>query len=114
MPRERWPSGTLAGVESLPCGHIAYAGSSRMCAHLVDPAARTVDYVRLLTGHGMRYDMCCTACDPAMREGQPPELLVACEGCVARFTEDGYGTCTAWRGEPGIERRPEPTDPTVV
>jgi len=58
--------------------------------------------------------LCCTACDEAMRAGQPVGLLVACEGCVARYDEEGYGDCIAWRGAPGIEQRPEPIDTTVV
>ena len=44
---------TLSAVETLACGHVAYAGHSRVCPHLVRPAEDDdLDSVRLLTGQG--------------------------------------------------------------
>ena len=83
-----------------------------MCRHLV--GSESEDHVRLLTGHGLDYDLCCRACDRSMLDGSPPELLVACEGCVARCLEDDWCTLLAWRGEPGILERAEPLDAAVV
>ena len=83
-----------------------------MCRHLVGSEGE--DHVRLLTGHGLDYDLCCRACDRALLDGSPPELLVACEGCVARCLEDDWCTLLAWRGEAGIRVRAEPLDAAVV
>ncbi len=49
-----------------------------------------------------------------MLDGSPPELVVACEGCVARCIEDDWSALLAWRGEPGIPVRAEPLDAAVV
>jgi hypothetical protein len=105
---------TLTVVKTLPCGHVAHLGSSRICRHLVDPAARNAGHVRLLTGHGMRYNVCCAVCDKALRAGEPVQLVDACEGCVASYADEEHGSLIAWRGEPGIAERPEPVDPTIA
>jgi hypothetical protein len=97
-------------VDLLPCGHVAVVGASRMCPHLLGTEGE--DHVRMLTGRALEYDLCCPACDRAARDGTPPALLPACEGCVARRTDDRGPV--AWRGEPGIPVRPEPLDATVV
>jgi hypothetical protein len=98
-------------MDVLPCGHVAVAGLSRMCRHLL--GSEGGNHVRLLTGRGLDFDLCCGACDRAATGGSPPELLRACEGCVARCVDDDWDT-VAWRGEPGILERPEPFDATVV
>lgn len=100
-----------AAVDLLPCGHVAAVGPSRMCRHLLGTEGE--DHVRLLTGHGLDCDLCCPVCDRAARDGSPPELLPACEGCVARCIDESWGP-VAWRGEPGILERPEPLDTTLV
>ncbi|WP_230686898.1 WD40 repeat domain-containing protein [Catellatospora vulcania] len=82
-----------------------------MCRHLVGDDAEAA-HVRLLTGHGLEFDMCCPACGEAVAEGRPVELLIACDGCVARCA-DSDGHLRAWRGTPGIAERPGPLDPTV-
>jgi hypothetical protein len=97
-------------MELLPCGHVARPGTSRLCPHLI--VAADADQVRLLTGRGLAYDLCCAACDEALRAGGRVELVVACEGCVDRCTDDGE--VIAWRGEPPVTDRPEPVDLTVV
>jgi hypothetical protein len=71
-----------------------------VCRHLLDADGRG-DQVRLLTGDELRYDMCCRDCDQALTAGTPPDLLVACEGCVARLVES-FAEPVAWRGEPGV------------
>jgi hypothetical protein len=98
-------------MDVLPCGHVAVAGTSRMCRHLLGSEGE--EHVRLLTGRGLEFDVCCAACDRAALDGRPPELLVACEGCVARCTSEDW-ELLAWRGEPGILARPEPFDTTVA
>lgn len=102
-------------MNTLACGHLAYAGRSRVCPHLARPAEDVdVDYVRLLTGHGLEADLCCTACDAARQQGMPVRLEMICEGCVARYDDDDAGYFAGWRGEPGISERPEPVDTTVT
>jgi hypothetical protein len=81
-----------------------------MCRHLIE--AEQSEYVRLLTGRGLDSDLCCRDCDRAAQVGEAAELLVACEGCVTRCTDDWSGL-VAWRGVPGITERPEPFDATV-
>ena len=108
----RLPVWQDALVDLLPCGHVAVAGPSRMCRHLLGSEGE--DHVRLLTGRGLGYDLCCSACDRAALDGNPPELVSACEGCVTRCTEDDWYTLLAWRGEPEILTRPAPLDPAVV
>ena len=99
-------------MDLLPCGHVAVAGPSRMCRHLIGSGGE--DHVRLLTGRALEYDLCCPACDRAALGGDPPELLVACEGCVARCIDDDWCTLLAWRGEPGVMTCAEPLDVTIV
>jgi hypothetical protein len=65
-----------------------------MCRHLLGTEGE--DHVRVLTGHGLECDLCCPAYDRAARDGSPPELLLACEGCVARCIDEGWGP-VAWR-----------------
>lgn len=100
-------------MDTLPCGHVAHAGGSRMCRHLVDPANRDTTHMRLLTGRGLDHDLCCVACDAARRAGEVLDLTRACEGCVARVADD-FHDLAAWRGEPGIFERPEPVDTTLI
>jgi hypothetical protein len=102
----------LGGVEPLPCGHVAHAGPSRLCPHLIgdEPAE---EYVALLTGVGIEHDMCCFECDLATARGHQPLLLEACEGCVARL-EDDMWALQGWRGTPSVLERPEPVDATVM
>lgn len=83
-----------------------------MCRHLLGDGSDD-DHVRLLTGHRTDYDMCCQDCAKAADSGQPVDLLVACEGCVARCAESDW-SIIGWRGAPGIEQRPEPLDATVL
>ena len=48
-----------------------------MCRHPAGTAElEHLEYVRLLTGDGLDHDMCCTACDEAMRQGSSPDLGV--------------------------------------
>jgi hypothetical protein len=101
-----------APVDLLPCGHVAVAGMSRMCRHLFG-SEEGGEHVRLLTGRGLEFDLCCVDCDRAARDGSPPELLLACEGCVALFDGADWAL-VAWRGEPEILARPERFDTTVV
>jgi hypothetical protein len=98
-------------VELLACGHAADAGSSRLCPDLI--GTQDGEHVRLLTGHGLDADLCCRDCDRAAQGGAPVDLVVACEGCVGRCT-DQWWKVVGWRGEPGIGVRPEPFDPTVT
>jgi hypothetical protein len=102
-------------VEVLACGHVAHSGTSLVCRHLAGPAeGDDIAYVRLLTGHGLDYDLCCTACDTAIAAGAPADLVQVCEGCVGRYDDQEAGYLSAWRGTPGVLERPEPVDPTVV
>lgn len=102
-------------MKVLACGHVAHAGAARMCRHLAgladdgDPA-----HVRVLTGRGIEFDLCCQACDAELAAGRQPELVRACEGCVARVAEDEWADMIGWRGEPGIAERAEPLDPAVT
>lgn len=82
-----------------------------MCRHLLGTEGE--DHVRLLTGRGLEYDLCCPVCDRAAADGSPPELVAACEGCVARCTDD-WSAQLGWRGQPGILTRPEPLDQAIV
>ena len=96
-------------METLVCGHVAYPGKSRMCRHLVGRGEDGVPpHVRRLTGRGLDFDLLCAGCD-----GQPVELVVTCEGCVAVYLDDDHRALTAWRGEAGIAERPEPLDVRV-
>jgi hypothetical protein len=95
-------------MEVLSCGHVAHPGRSRLCRHLTVPEAPT-EHLRMLTGEGINYDLCCPACD---RDGAV-EYVVACEGCVQRIEDERYD-CLGWRGQPGIRERAEPLDPTIV
>lgn len=98
-------------MDLLPCGHVAIAGTNRMCRHLLGTEGD--GHVRLLTGRGLEFDLCCAACDRAALDGSPPELLPACEGCVTRCTDDDWALL-AWRGEPGIPARLEHLGTTVT
>jgi hypothetical protein len=98
-------------MDLLPCGHVAVTGASRMCRHLLGSEGN--EHLRLLSGHGLEFDLYCTACDVAALKGGPPELLAACEGCVARCADDDWALL-AWRGEPGILARTEPLSATVT
>jgi hypothetical protein len=102
-------------VDTLACGHVAHAGTSRMCQHLVNPVdTHDLEHVRLLTGSGLDADLCCAACDKTRQAGAPVAFVQVCEGCVARYADNEYGYLTGWRGEPGIAERPEPFDPAVT
>jgi hypothetical protein len=81
-----------------------------MCRHLLADAERH-GHVRLLTGRGIEYDMCCRDCATDADQGEPVDLLAACEGCTARCEADW--SIIGWQGTPGIGRRPEPCDLTV-
>ncbi|WP_344587794.1 hypothetical protein [Actinomadura vinacea] len=89
---------------------MAYPSTSRMCRHLLGPDGDEVDHVRLLTGRGLEYDMCCDACD---RADGDPELTQVCEGCAERVGDEDNRTMVGWRGEAEILERPEPVDPTL-
>jgi hypothetical protein len=102
-------------VEILACGHVAHTGASRVCGHLARPAESDhLAYVRLLTGRGLEYDMCCAGCDTALSAGEPADLVQVCEGCVGRYDDQEAGYLVAWRGTAGLLERPEPVDATVV
>lgn len=73
-----------------------------MCQHLLGTEGQ--DHVRFLTGIRLECDLCCAECDRTARTRKHLKLFQACEGCVARCT-DGWDF--TWRGEPGIEERPE-------
>ncbi|WP_395105999.1 WD40 repeat domain-containing protein [Actinomadura sp. SCN-SB] len=92
-------------MDVLPCGHVARASRVRLCRHLLGPDGPPddIEYVRVLTGRGIEYDLCCRTCD---RAGTAPELLVVCEGCAFRAEEDETGM-VGWRGRPEIRERPE-------
>ncbi|WP_191839307.1 hypothetical protein [Catellatospora chokoriensis] len=47
-------------MDLLPCGPVAPAGPGRMCRHLLGDDASAAR-VRLLTGRGLEFDMCCPA-----------------------------------------------------
>ncbi|MFC5750484.1 hypothetical protein [Actinomadura rugatobispora] len=98
-------------MDVLPCGHVAYASTSRMCRHLLGPDGDEVDHVRLLTGRGLEYDMACEDCDQA---GGDPELIQVCEGCAERVADEDNRSMVGWRGEPEILERPEPVDPALT
>jgi hypothetical protein len=63
------------------------------------------NHVRLLTGSGLEFDLCCRDCGHTAQAGDRPELFTACEGCLTRCT-DGWDY--TWLGEAGIRDRPEP------
>jgi len=65
-------------MDLLPSGHVAVAGASLMCRHLLGWEKN--EHARLLTGRGLDFDLCCAACDRAAVDRRAPELLVACEG----------------------------------
>ncbi|WP_238011191.1 hypothetical protein KZZ52_22150 [Dactylosporangium sp. AC04546] len=89
-----------------PCGHVANPSTSRACPHLAPPPEDPGGHVRVMTGHGMEFDLVCEACD---RAGEPVELTAICEGCAERAFDDG--DLVAWRGSAGIPERPEPMPP---
>ncbi|WP_018657297.1 hypothetical protein [Actinomadura flavalba] len=91
------------------CGHVAEAATGRLCRHLLGPGDES-EFVRVLRGRALEYDLCCTACDTA---DQAPEFLVVCAGCAVRVDEEN-GTHVGWRGEPGIAERPEPAPGPLV
>jgi hypothetical protein len=98
-------------MERLACGHTALVGPSRVCAHLIsDSGDVDVEYLRVLTGTALRWDLCCKQCDSA----GSLELIEVCEGCVARVDEEQEYNLLGWRGTPGILERPEPYDPTIT
>lgn len=71
--------------------------------------------MRLLTGHGILADLCCTDCDRQRQDGgEPIRLQVVCEGCVALYDDEDAGFFEAWRGQPGIAERPEDLDRTIT
>jgi len=100
-----------AVVDLLPCGHVAYASTSRLCPHLIGGDGE--EHVRLLTGRGIDSDLCCQACDRKVQAGEAIELVVACQGCVGRCSGDDWSNVVGWRGVPVIADRPEPLDATV-
>jgi hypothetical protein len=99
-------------VQTLPCGHVAHAGTSLLCRHLLDAQAADdgIDHVRLFRGRGVEFDLCCQACDPQASADVRLELVEACEGCVSRALDSG--SRLAWRGEPSVLERPEPVTVT--
>jgi hypothetical protein len=100
-------------VDVLPCGHVAVAGTSRMCRHLFGSAGE--EHVGLLTGRGLDFDVCCPACDRAAQAGSEPDLVPACEACLEPYLNDvDHRWLVAWRGSPEVLERPEAFDPTVV
>ncbi|HCT75313.1 MAG TPA: hypothetical protein DGT23_01705 [Micromonosporaceae bacterium] len=99
-------------MELLACGHVALPGPSRMCEHLL--GTESSEHIRLLTGHGVEYNLCCRACDAAARKGQSVELCVACEVCVASCIDDDWCSLVAWRSTPGITDSHEPFDTSIV
>jgi hypothetical protein len=102
----------LGAVRTLECGHVAHESPSKVCPHLARPEDAEISHVRLLTGRRLEYDLACDACDAA---GTPITLVRVCEGCVGRRNEDAeYGELSGWRGQPGIDERPEPVDRTVL
>ena len=103
--RPRWWAGHHGRVELLPCGHLAAAGDRLVCWHLTRGVE--IEHVRLFTGRGGHYSLCCLDCE---RSGG--ELIVACEGCVARIEEDG--DCLGFRGSPEIRQRLSPVTATCA
>ena len=102
----------MGAVRTLECGHVAHESPSKVCPHLARPEDEEISHVRLLTGRRLEYDLACDACDAA---GTPITLVPVCEGCVGRRNEDAeYGELSGWRGQPGIDERPEPVDRTVL
>lgn len=95
-------------VKVLPCGHVAHQGQRRVCPHLLGERADELDTFWVLRGVGVEYDLCCAACGKA---GQRPELVAACEGCVARA--DDRWSVIGVIGEPEIRRRPEQVNGTL-
>ena len=81
-------------MDTLDCGHVAYAASRRVCRHLLVEEPPT--FVGLLTGVGVDYDLACDVC----ADNPARELLLVCEGCVARAAD--WDSITAWRGTPEI------------
>lgn len=82
-----------------------------MCRHLLDTSAEDVDFVRLLTGCGIDFDLACLDCDKAVEAGGPVELIEVCEGCVAGYADERP---EAWHGQPGILERHEPVAQNVI
>jgi hypothetical protein len=95
-------------VKVLPCGHTAHLGERRLCRHLLGERADQLDTFWLLRGVGVEYDLCCAACG---RGGHSPELVPACEGCVAR-ADDPLQVIRVL-GQPEIRSRPEPVNAAV-
>ncbi len=82
-----------------------------MCRHLLGEDSDE-EHVRLLTGRGLEFDMCCPACDKAVGQGEQLDLAAACEGCFARCVESDW-SILGWRGTPGVSERREPVDTAV-
>ena len=82
-----------------------------MCRHLL--GTEGADHVRFLTGFRLEYDIGCVECGQTTETRRQLELFQACEGCVARCTGEHDWSFT-WRGEPGIEDRPEPVSLAVA
>lgn len=78
-----------------------------MCRHLLGERGDELDTYWVLRGVGVDYDLCCAAC---ARAEQLPDLISACEGCVAKA--DGTWSVVGVLGEPEIRRRPEPVTGT--
>lgn len=93
-------------MDVLACGHVANEAEGRLCPHLVG-VEEVVPYHRVLQGRGLVTDFVCEACDGEASGGGMPELVVVCEGCVERVESDTM-EMVGWRGEPGVDERPEP------
>lgn len=92
-------------MDVLDCGHPAYAAEIRLCRHLAG-AEEDLGYFRVLRGDRLRSDLICVPCDQRRQSGAEVDLLVSCEGCVARRLDDPWEQ-RGWRGEAGISERPE-------
>lgn len=95
-------------MDVLTCGHVAYGGDGRLCPHLLREQD-DLPHFRLLRGRGAECDYICPDCEKAWSGGEPPDLVVACEGCVDRVESD-TSEMRGWRGKPGILVRSEPYD----
>jgi len=84
------------------CGHDGPQCATRFCPHVADDF--DLEFFAVLTGRGVEYDACCEACVP------PSDLRTMCEECATTLYSLEYHR--GWRGEPGIERRPEAVDDT--
>ncbi|WP_018657298.1 hypothetical protein [Actinomadura flavalba] len=91
------------------CGHIAEAADARLCRHLLGED-HDHDFVRVLRGRRVEYDLSCTACLDA---GDPPDLVV-CVGCAGRVDDGVNGFHVGWHGTPGVAERPGPAPGPLV